>query len=296
VALASCAAYPDQLDEGPLVLDALAHGGADARTAVWSDPVVDWAGFDLVVANGAWDHTRRPSEFVSWVDTLERHGVRLVNPAATLCWNLDKRYLRDLEDAGVPIVPTMWVEPPSSAGTGGGGIRLDLPGTEVVVKPAISGGGHRTARYQPHEHEEAHAHVAALVAEGRTTMVQPYLPSVDTEGETGLVFLGGEFSHAIHKDPMIRRGAGPQDDLIDNQVVTPAVASEDQRSVAADALAAAERLHGPTGYARVDLVQAADGRSLVLELELLDPMLFFVHHPDGARRFSRVLLGLCDGS
>src|SRR5271169_2557177 len=130
VALASCARYPDQLDEGALVLGALAGVGVEARTAVWSDTDVDWTGFDLVVANGAWDHIHRA--------------------AAVLRWNLDKRYLRDLEAAGVPTVPTVWIEPAEDDAELQPRVRL--PGGEIVVKPAVSGGGFQTARYEAHAH------------------------------------------------------------------------------------------------------------------------------------------------
>ena len=122
---------------------------------------MDWSGFGLVVANGAWDNIHHVDEFLRWIDHVESLGVPVVNSPATLRWNLDKRYLRTLASAGVPIVATQWVEPPSDA-TGPGATRLDLEG-EVVVKPAVSGGGFQTARYRPHEHEAARAHVAALV-------------------------------------------------------------------------------------------------------------------------------------
>ena len=95
----------------------------------------------------------------------------------------------------------------------------------MVVKPSISGGGYRTARYEAHERDAARAHVRELVGSGHTAMVQPYEPRVDDDGETGLVYVGGAFSHAIHKDPMIRRGVGPTDSLIANQVVTAAAAT-----------------------------------------------------------------------
>ena len=291
VALASCARYPDQLDEGPLVLGALEERGVEARTAVWSDPGVDWAAFDLVVANGTWDNIHRVAEFLGWVDGLAAAGVRLANAPAILRWNLDKRYLRDLEAAGVPTVPTSWVGPD---GDGDGFDRSApvLPQVEIVVKPSVSGGGYRTARYEAHEHDAARAHIAELVDAGRTAMVQPYQPAVDTEGEVGLVFLGGAFSHAIHKEPMIRRGVGASDSLIANQVVTGATPTGGQLAVARRAVAAAERLLGPTTYARVDVVRGADGEPAVLELELLDPMLFFVTRPERAARFADVLRGL----
>ena len=284
VALAASPQYPDLFEEGPLVIRALAEVGLDARTAVWSDPAVDWSAFDLVVANGAWDNIHHPAAFLDWADQVGNSGVRVVNAPATLRWNLDKRYLRDLEAAGVPTVPTLWVEAdPFDASA------LALPAGEIVVKPSLSGGGYRTARYEPPEHEAARAHVAELVRSGRTAMIQPYQPAVDVAGEVGLVFLGGAFAHAIHKDPMIRRGVGAVDSLIDNQVVTGTTASPAQLAVGRRAVAAAERLLGPTTYARVDVVERSDGEPAVLELELLDPVLFFAVAAGSAPAFARVL-------
>ncbi len=166
VALAAAARFPDLLEEGPLIIGALAEVGLEAETAVWNDPDVRWAEYDLVVANGAWDNIRHVDDFVRWTERLEREGVTVVNSPATLRWNLDKRYLRALEAAGVPVVPTSWVERPAP---------VDLVG-EVVVKPAVSGGGHQTARYEAHEHDEGRRHIDDLVASGRVAMVQP-LPS-----------------------------------------------------------------------------------------------------------------------
>jgi len=286
ILFASSPQYPDLHDDWPLERAALGDVGIDARTAVWSDPGVEWSSCDLVVANGVWDNIHHTAAFFAWLGRLTSDGVPVVNSPATLRWNIDKRYLRDLEGAGIPTVPTIWVEPgrdpldPSA---------LALPASEVVVKPSVSGGGYRTARYEPHERGEARAHVAALVGAGRTAMVQPYQPAVDAEGETGLVFLGGVFSHAFHKDPMIRRGVGPTESLVDNQVTRAATATSVQLDVARRAVAAAEALLGPTTYARVDIVERTDGQPALLELELLDPALFLVHHPAGASRFANVL-------
>jgi glutathione synthase/RimK-type ligase-like ATP-grasp enzyme len=278
---------PDLHDDWPLQRAALGALGVEARTQVWDDEGADWTTFDLVVANGAWDNIHRVEEFLAWAERVVGAGVPVVNSPATLRWNVDKRYLRDLEEEGVPTVATLWVEPgpggPDPAG-------LEFPDGEVVVKPAISGGGYRTARYGPDELAAARRHVADLVDGGRTAMVQRYQPSVDAAGETGLIFLGGAFSHAMHKDPMIRRGVGATESLVENQVVTGATAEPAQLAVAAHALAVAERRLGPTAYARVDLVERTDGRPALLELELLDPVLFFTTDPAGADRFARVLL------
>jgi hypothetical protein len=280
--------FPDLHDDWPLVRAALGETGVDAVPVVWSDPSADWSSFDLIVASGAWDSIHHVDEFLAWVAARERDGTPTVNSPATLRWNLDKRYLRVLEAAEVPIVPTSWVEPdggPPAAPEA----DIALPDGEVVVKPSISGGGHRTARYRTDEHEDARAHARDLVASGRTAMIQPYQASVDEVGELGLVFLAGAFSHAIHKDPMIRRGAGPLESLIANQIVRSATASDGQIEVGQRAVAAAEALLGPTTYARVDIVEGTDGEPALLELELLDPVLFFPQHPAAAATYAKVL-------
>jgi glutathione synthase/RimK-type ligase-like ATP-grasp enzyme len=260
----------------------MAAAGLDASAVVWSDPTADWSSYELVVANGAWDNIHHADEFLAWIERIESLGVPVVNNPATLRWNFDKRYLRALAEDGVPIVATQWVEPHD-------GTTLDLE-DEVVVKPAVSGGGFQTARYRPHEHDAARAHVADLVSRGTVVMVQPYQASVDREGETGLVFLGGAYSHAIHKQPMIRRGVAPSESLIENQVVTAASAAPDQIELGHRAVAAAESRLGPTAYARVDMVRGHDGRPALLELELLDPVLFLTTAPQAADRFAGVLV------
>jgi hypothetical protein len=294
--------FPELHDDWPLARAALEDSGIDARPGVWSDPHVDWSAFDLVVANGAWDNIHHQSAFLAWVDHVGVElGVPMVNSPAMLRWNLDKRYLRALAAAGVPVVPTLWVEPagpgadaanPAGAEPDGLAGLVDLlerPGDEIVVKPAVSGGGHRTARYTRDAYDEARRHVAALLRAGGTAMVQPYQHAVDAEGETGLIFIGGVFSHAIHKAPMIRPGAGPRDSLIDNQVVTAATATADQIDMATAALDAAEAVVGPSTYARVDVVPDAAGAPALLELELLDPVLFLTTDPPAAARLARAL-------
>jgi glutathione synthase/RimK-type ligase-like ATP-grasp enzyme len=302
VACTAPPAFPDLHDDWPLQRAALATVGLDAVAQVWSDPAVDWSRFDLVVANGAWDNIHHQDAFLRWVAHVEGLGVPMVNRPATLRWNLDKRYLRELAAAGVRIVPTRWVEPgddrdgEDDAGGGEPGAAEPFFDGEVVVKPAVSGGGFQTARYRPHEHDAARRHVASLVRGGTTAMIQPYQVSVDSDGETGLVFIGGEYSHAIHKEPMIRPGVPPGDSLIDNQVVTGASATLDQLRLARAAVGAAGALLGPATYARVDLVRDADGQPALLELELLDPVLFMTTAPSSAGRFARAVARELAGS
>jgi hypothetical protein len=148
LAAAACAQYPDLHDDWPLLHAALDEAGVDAVTAVWNDPGVDWSAFDLVLASGAWDNIHHVDEFLAWADGVAGYGVPVRNSPATLRWNIDKRYLQDLERSGVPTVPTVWVEATTRTRDRP---SPTIPEGEVVVKPSVSGGGYRTARYQPHE-------------------------------------------------------------------------------------------------------------------------------------------------
>src|SRR5439155_9923694 len=141
-----------------------------------------------------WDYADRRDAFVAWA----RGVPRLANPAEVVAWNTDKRYLADLAAASVPVVPTQWLAP--------GVAWAPPPGGVVVLKPAISVGSKDAGRYDladAGQRDLALAHVARLRAAGRTVLVQPYLDGVDTAGETAVMFLGGRYSHAVRKGPML---------------------------------------------------------------------------------------------
>src|SRR3990172_10429362 len=182
IALATCAALPDLDPADRLVVEPLRALGSEVVPAVWDDPSTDWANFDLVVIRSTWDYTARRDAFVAWAKSVPR----LVNPAEIVAWNTDKRYLADLAAAGLPVVPTDWLEP---------GQPIDLPASGVhVLKRAVGAGSVDAARYSLHNAHEAalaRAHAHRLLAASQTVMVQPYLQAIEEHGEAGLVFLGG---------------------------------------------------------------------------------------------------------
>jgi O-ureido-D-serine cyclo-ligase len=282
--VAASAEFPDLLDDWPLLRGELEKCGVAASTQVWTDPDVRWNEFDLVVANQAWDNIHRPLDFLQWAENMAA-VTRLLNAPAVLRWSMDKRYLATLSDAGVPIVPTFWLDTPMH----GAALDVELPEGEFVVKPSISGGGFESARYAPTEVGAARTHIDRLIAAGRTVIVQPYQAAVDARGETGLIFLAGDFSHAIAKGPLLRPGAGAKSHLWENEQISAAVPSDAELTTAQVALAAAHDQLGPTTYARVDLVADDDGVPVVLELELLHPALFLDTHPAVASRLAHVL-------
>jgi len=279
VALATCAELPDGDEDERLLPPALAARGIESRFAVWDDEAVDWSAFDLVVVRSTWDYTARRDAFLEWA-----HGVpRLLNPEPVLRWNTDKRYLDDLAAAGVPVVPTAFVVP--------GGPRPPLRG-EVVIKPAVSGGSRDSGRFAPERHREAHAHLTALQEGGRVAMLQPYLGSVDERGETALLYLGGELSHAVRKGAILRPGGAPigADDAVAGlfaaEDIAPRDATAREREVGDTVVAHVRERFGPLLYERVDLVDDEAGEPRVLELELTEPSLFLGTSPGAPQRFA----------
>jgi O-ureido-D-serine cyclo-ligase len=279
------------LDEDmPLLLAALEEPGLAAAEVVWDDPAVEWSGFDLVVVRSTWDYFARREEFLAWAERVAAVS-ELHNPVSVLRWNSDKRYLRDLERAGVPIVPTTFVEPGEPAATA-------LPeddALDVIVKPAVSAGSNDTARYRMGEGAAARAHVARLQAESRVAMVQPYQRGVDEQGETALLYFDGRFSHAIRKGAIFAGGPQMVGGLFAREEIQPREASAAERELSEAALrAAAEVLpadSAPLLYARIDLVPLADGSPGVLELELCEPSVFVAHAEGAAERFAAALAG-----
>ncbi len=282
IGIATCRAAPGLDEDGPLLLAALDAAGADAVPGVWDDPDVDWAGFDGVLVRSTWDYPLRREAFLSWV----RSCRRTVNPAAVLAWNTDKRYLQDLARAGVPTVPTVFLAP---------GERVpDGPGAgDVVVKPAVSGSAADTGRFGGLADPDAAALVAALHDQGRTVMVQPYLSGIDTAGETSMVFLGGAFSHAVRREPLLG-GAGVREAVVVADVlgtIRPADPGDDQLAVARAALGAVPGGGRGLSYARVDVIPGPRG-PVLLELEVTDCFLFLASASPTARgRFAAHVLG-----
>lgn len=298
VALATAAGvWEEDIDAAPLT-EALGRAGVDSVPVIWDAPGVDWTAFDLVLVRSTWDYVPRLTEFLDWVDHVGRR-TRLANPADVLRWNTDKRYLHDLAAAGVPVVPTSFLAPGDDdrtvARTIATAVGTDGAPADVVVKPTVSAGSKDTARYRSEDHADAASHARSLLDAGRHVMVQPYLDAVDDEGETGVVALDGESSHAFRKSALLSVGAGLVEGLFAPEEIAPATATADQLAVV-DAVVDHLRTrfaHEPVRYARVDMVRDADGAPLVLELELTEPSLFLWTDPGAADRVAAAVRRWC---
>jgi O-ureido-D-serine cyclo-ligase len=296
IALATSIAAFGLDEDMPLLLPACAQAGVHAHVVAWDDPTVSWSRFDAVVLRSTWDYAHRHSEFLAWCERVDRVST-LLNPLPVVRWNTDKHYLADLQAAGVPVVPGVFVEPEAEPDA------EPLPAVqafladfadaaEFVVKPAVGAGARDTQRYARAQAFAAANHVGRLLASGRSVLLQPYLSSVDVDGETALLYFDGEFSHAIRKGPLLVPDEGPSNHLFAAEAITARTPGEDELAVGSTVLAALQAhldLETTLPYARVDLIRSTEGRPQLLELELAEPSLFFAHGPGAAERFAERL-------
>ena len=279
VALATCAALPDlDVEDAPLV-PALRAAGIDGVPLVWNDPSVAWADYDLVVVRTTWDYPNKIDAFVAWIERVA--ALRPCwNPAPLIRWNTDKHYLRELEERGVPIVPTRWFRRGESA---------DLPRLlreegwpEAVLKPVVSAGARRTRLVKPDTVSEGARFLAEQLTQ-RDMMVQPYVAEVSTVGEISVLYFNGIFSHAVRKIPA--SGDFRVQTEHGGRVLSVTPTSEE--------LAAAQRVLDAMGsdtlYARVDLLPAKGGELRLLELEVTEPSMFLNWDAAAPARFASAI-------
>ena len=261
------------------MVPALDAAGVRAEPRTWDDVSVSWHEYALVVVRSTWDYSDRRDAFVGWCASLGH----VLNAAHVIEWNTDKRYLRELEAAGVPCVQTAWVHPGDAVSPAA------LPDGEVVVKPAISAGSRDTERHADARSAAALHHITRLLDAGRTVMVQPYVSTVDAHGETALVYFDGAYSHAIRKDAILTGPGVATDRLFALERIAPAEPTPSERALAEDVLDVLQWPRGELLYARVDVVRGSNGRPQLLELELTEPSLFLGESRGAAARFAAAI-------
>jgi glutathione synthase/RimK-type ligase-like ATP-grasp enzyme len=291
IALVTAVAARDVDEDMRPLESALRTAGADATIAEWDRPH-DWSRFDIALLRSTWDYPHRLAEFLDWAKAISQETT-LLNPLPLVKWNSDKHYLRDLAEKSVPTVPSKFVEPGESPDQRIVELFSQPDVAEFVVKPAVGAGSRDAQRFGRDEKEDAARHAQRMLNEKRSVLFQPYLDKVDHLGETALLYFEGQFSHAIRKGPLLKRKEGPTTELFAKEAITARVPDTAELRVAAQALQAAP-FDTPL-YARVDLIRDQHGDPVVLELELIEPSLFFPYAPGSADRFAAAVLKRAKG-
>ncbi len=249
--------------------------GWEVSTISWRDTDVDWNEFAIVVIRTPWDYQRSPNEFLTVLERIDSSNARLENPLDVVKWNLDKRYLIDLESRGLQIVPTIW-----------DGVydqrvfyrwMADLGCDELIIKPTVSATAEHTYRLM-----EFDASLVDVFAD-RSFMVQPFLESIVTEGEYSLFYFNGEYSHTILKSPKA------EDFRVQEEHGGLITAFEPDQKLRDAGRRAFEMIKPSPLYARVDLVRDDESEFALIELELIEPALYLRMDPEAPARFARAI-------
>jgi len=259
-----------------LTFPALKKLGFEAVEIPWDTPNVDWSKYAAVVIRSTWDYQNRLEEFLDVLRTISDSGTPLMNDLETVRWNIHKSYLTDLQRKGVPIVPTLWRTRLTSLDS----LFDELKTNEIVVKPAI--GANADATFRLSRTCDSASTLAAFA--DRECMIQPFLPSIVTEGEYSLFYFAHEFSHAIVKRPASGdfRVQEEHGGVIEAFNPSKEIRDQGERVICA--------LPHRTLYARVDLVMLPSSEWAVMEVELIEPSLYFPYDEASSQRFAQALL------
>jgi hypothetical protein len=265
-----------QLDpDDELAAGILRKRGYICAPKIWDDPKIDWNKCQFAVMRSTWDYHRKFDAFQKWLVNPHFEG-RMWNPPELMKWNSRKTYLRELENAGIDIVPTVWLD---NALTSDIADRLvdETPWKKAVLKPVVGLSTFGVSILNMERKEEAQKKIIELTA-ARESMLQPYMEEVEKSGERSLMYMNGKFSHAIRKVAFqhFAPAGGAGERLIDPEPDEIGLAEAALRNVPHQWL-----------YARVDVVRdPVENKPRLMELELVEPSMFMQFHPDAPQRFA----------
>ncbi|MGH8157103.1 MAG: gamma-glutamylcyclotransferase [Rhodanobacter sp.] len=276
LALVTSADYPSIQPDDAHLATSLERLGTQPIVCVWNDPDVDWSTFEAVLIRTLWDYFKHYPAFLKWLDRLDQLGIPTINDSRLLRWNSDKRYLLELAQHGVGIIPTRLASARELHG-----VLAAMPAQQVVIKPTISGGAWHTLRGTVGD--AAFAQAVAQLPPEHDYLVQPFVPEIVSDGEWSLLYFAGEFSHAVIKYPASGdyRVQGEYGGSAEPVVPSAATLAAAERALAVVAAIG----HGEHAYVRVDGVICA-GQFLIMELELIEPFLHLAEQPQAAERLA----------
>lgn len=262
-----------------LVIPHLEQLGWQVTTLDWHDLSIDWDCYDYVIVRSTWDYQEHQKKFVDVLQAIEKSSATLLNPLDVMTWNISKTYLKELEQQGVDIIPTVWSDRFDLAKIESVFRQFDC--SEIILKPCISAGSFHTYRLTPQALVEQ-AEQLATVFDNIDFMVQPFIENILSAGEFSLFYFNGELSHSIVKQPKqgdfrVQEEFGGDIRLIEAPIALRQVAEKVLKKIQETLL-----------YVRVDMVQH-EGKYLLMELELIEPSLYFNLDEGSAKRFALAL-------
>lgn len=263
-----------------MLIEPMSKYGWIAEEVSWRNESVNWDDYDVVIVRSTWDYQDAPDAFMKTMQSIDNSSAVLENSLATLEWNINKAYLKDIEEQGVRIVPTRWFE--TFDGGGIADVVRSWECEEFILKPLVSANADHTYRLTLASFQEQ-ASILGKVFEQRPFMLQPFIHSIVTEGEYSLFYFAGEYSHSILKKPKqndfrVQEEHGGELELVEPAKVLKELAQTTLKTLPDDPL-----------YARLDFIRTEEGFA-VMEVELIEPSLYFNMDDNSAQRFVDVFI------
>lgn len=271
--------HPELIKDDQILLKAMLELGWEAKPVIWNQEH-KWSDYNLALIRNTWDYSDNLQQFLSVLKHIEKAGVLLLNPYEIVKWNSNKKYLLDLKKWDIPIVPTVIVDKPKS--TQWIAQVSDLGWDNFILKPTVGAGGRNTHKID----FENLSLLGTIFEESKMTewIVQPYIKSISTEGELSFMFFNGKFSFAIAKIPKKNEFRIHEYYGGTNRKITPG--QKDLKAVQA----IIENCKKQFTYARVDVVRMSNGKLAVMELETIEPQLYYTHHKPSISDFITAII------
>ncbi|MDZ7715344.1 MAG: hypothetical protein U5J95_03945 [Balneolaceae bacterium] len=274
----------DNLDDfftyDELLIEPMGEFGWEIDFVSWRDKTADWNRYEAVVIRSPWDYQDDPELFMNVLEKIDATSAQLENKLETVKWNIDKTYLQDMQDKGIKIVPTLWYESWDQV-TNVQYFFDELQVNEIIIKPTLSANADDTYRIKKQDISSYKTRLKEIF-ERRPFMVQPFLESIITEGEFSLFYFGSAYSHAIIKKP--RKG----DFRVQEEhggTLHKHIPDEELKSIARKTM---QNIHPLPLYSRVDFARLPDGSYGLMELELIEPSLYFNMDEESPKLFAKV--------
>lgn len=274
IAILTCEKLPDLNPEDQKIIPALAQHNIEAIAAIWSDKNINWTDFDYLIFRNTWDYFEKESEFKIWLDHIEKLGMKTLNPIEIIKQNIHKFYLRDLEQHGITILPTVFIDKTKNLN-----LAALIPShwKKAVLKPAFSAGSYLTEVFEISESQVISEKYKSIAAE-KELLLQEFMPEIQTLGETSFIFFNKKFSHAVNKKPV--DGDFRVQSLFGGKYTSvhpnPEMIQKAQKVI--------DTFQEELLYARVDGI-LIDDELYLMEIECIEPDLYFNLSENSLERF-----------
>ena len=274
MALLTCSKFPELIEADQKLLPLFLEKGYDTEVVVWDQPKINWGSFDCLIFRNTWDYYEKEDEFRNWLEKLNTEKIRTVNPLELIQWNLHKFYLKELKEKGIPILKTFFLEKGSFFDFEN---QVSKEIDELVLKPAFSAGSYLTIKFKRETWKQVFESYYEHFS-NKDFLLQPFMPEIQSLGETSIIFFNGTFSHAVNKKPI------ENDFRVQVQYGGVYKSFEPTQALIQQAEKVINALPQLPMYARVDGI-VKEGVLELMEIELIEPDLYFSIVPEAKLRF-----------